>query len=50
MFMYIVCLLQKQKNLKIEIGVKGQKPDILKSFSLLKKLLDKNNFTWKSNN
>ncbi len=40
----------KTKDLKIEIGVKGQKPNILKAFSLLKKLLDKNNFKWKSNN
>jgi molybdopterin-biosynthesis enzyme MoeA-like protein len=40
----------KTKDLKIEIGVKGKKPNISKAFSLLKKLLDKNNFTWKSNN
>lgn len=40
----------KTKDLKIEIGVKGQIPDISKAFSLLKKLLDKNDFTWKSNN
>jgi molybdopterin-biosynthesis enzyme MoeA-like protein len=40
----------KTRDLKIEIGVKGKKPNISKAFSLLKKLLDKNNFTWKSNN
>ena len=39
-----------KKDLKIEIGVKGEIPDISKAFSLLKKLLDKNDFTWKSNN